>query len=263
MTSSRRPPRESQVSAALEPSQTRRSAPQGSQGRIRLWASITSLSPLSVRDDALRLENAGVDGLHLDIADAHFAPFLTFGPRLACVLRKELRIPIEVHLMTDDPESYIRQLADCGIERLAFHVESTRHPWRVASLGRNLGFEMGAALNPVTAVSVAGALGSAVDYVNLLSTDHDFAGDHLLAATANRVVHARKEVPTGVRIQVDGAVDASNIGSLVAVGADDLVVGRAICEQVDWTAAVADLRRHCEDTIPEPEESESRRSPSG
>jgi ribulose-phosphate 3-epimerase len=214
-------------------------------GNVRLWASITSFDFMSVGDDARRLEAAGIDGIHLDIADGHFVPFLTFGPRLARAITEALRIPVEVHLLVEDPETYLRQLAGCHIERIAFHVESTRHPWRVASLGRSLGFEIGAALNAVTPVSVAADLGTAVDYINLLSTDHDFDGDRLLDGTVGRVREACASVAAGVRIQVDGGVAEAHVAGLVAAGADDLVVGRAICGAPDWTAAVAALRVGC------------------
>jgi ribulose-phosphate 3-epimerase len=214
-------------------------------GNVRLWASITSFDFLSVGDDARRLETAGIDGIHLDIADGHFVPFLTFGPGLARAVKEALTIPVEVHLLVEDPEAYISQLAGCHIERISFHVESTRHPWRVASLGRSLGFEMGAALNPVTPVSVAADLGTAVDYVNLLSTDHDFDGDRLLDGTADRVRKACASIAAGVRIQVDGGVAQAHVAGLVTAGADDLVVGRAICNAPDWATAVAALRVSC------------------
>jgi ribulose-phosphate 3-epimerase len=216
-----------------------------SGGHVRLWASITSFDFMSIGDDARRLEAAGIDGIHLDIADGHFVPFLTFGPRLARAIKEALWIPVEVHLLVEDPETYLRQLAGCRIERVAFHVESTRHPWRVASLGRSLGFEVGAALNPVTPVSVAADLGTAIDYINLLSTDHDFDGDRLLDGTVGRVRKACASIAAGVRIQVDGGVSQGHVAGLVAAGADDLVVGRAICNAPDWTTAVAALRVGC------------------
>lgn len=211
-------------------------------GRVGLFASLTSLGSLALGADARRLIAAGVDGLHVDIADGHFAPFLLFPPAVAWSLRDELGVVVEAHLMVSDPETYLRPLAERGVRRIAFHVESTRHPWRVASLGRNLGVEIGAAFNPMTSLEILEGLGDAVDYVNLLGADHDFAGDHLLPATPDRVRAAQGLVATGVRVQVDGAVDAENAANLVRAGADDLVVGRAVCDATDWSAAVTELR---------------------
>ncbi len=211
-------------------------------GRVRLFASLTSLGSLALGADARRLVAAGVDGLHVDIADGHFAPFLCFPPAVAWSLRDELGVHVEAHLMVADPETYLRPLAERGVRRIAFHVESTRYPWRVASLARSLLVEIGAAFNPVTSLEVLERLGDAVDYVNVLGADHDFAGDRLLAATPDRVRTARGLVAAGVRVQVDGAVDATNAPSLVRAGGDDLVVGRAVCDAADWSAAVAELR---------------------
>jgi ribulose-phosphate 3-epimerase len=151
-------------------------------------------------------------------------------------------VEVEAHLMVSDPETYIRPLAERGIRRIAFHMESTRHPWRVASLGRSLGAEIGVAFNPITSLEVLDRLGDAIDYVNLLGADHDFAGDRLLPATPNRVRSGRGFAAEGVRVQVDGAVDAENAASLISAGADDLVVGRAVCDATDWPAAIAAIR---------------------
>lgn len=212
-------------------------------GQARLFASLTSLGGLALGADARRLVGAGVDGLHVDIADGHFAPFLLFPPAVAWSLRDELGVDVEAHMMVAEPEAYVRTLAEHGIRRIAFHVESTRHPWRVASLGRSLGVEVGAAFNPMTSLEILERLGDAVDYVNLLGADHDFVGDRLLPATADRVRSARGFATSRVRVQVDGGVDAENAANLIRAGADDLVVGRAVCNTADWSAAVAELRK--------------------
>jgi ribulose-phosphate 3-epimerase len=211
-------------------------------GRVQLFASLTSLSPLALGADARRLVAAGVDGLHIDIADGHFAPFLLFPPAVAWSLRDELGVHVEAHLMVSDPETYLRALAERGVRRIAFHVESTRHPWRLASIGRSLGVEVGVAFNASTSLEVLASLGDAVDYANLLGADHDFAGDRLLPATAARVRSGRGFAAPGVRLQVDGAVDAENAARLVVAGADDLVVGRAVCDAADWSSAVEGIR---------------------
>lgn len=98
------------------------------------------------------------------------------------------------------------------------------------------------AFNPITSLGVLERLGDAIDYVNLLGADHDFAGDRPLPATPDRVRSGRGFVADGVRVQVDGAVNAGNAGSLIRAGADDLVVGRAVCDATDWSAAIAAIR---------------------
>jgi ribulose-phosphate 3-epimerase len=210
----------------------------------RLLASLTSLSPLALGDDARRLIDAGVDALHVDIGDGHFVPFITYGPALVAALADQFDAAIEVHLMVDDPEAWIREIVGSRsrVARIWFHIESTRHPWRVASLVRRFDIQAGVALDPVTPIAVLERLGSSVGAVNLLATDHDFVGDQLLGGTADRVRAARAVVGSATAIQVDGGVSANSAAELVRAGADELVVGRAICAQQDWSAAVAELR---------------------
>ncbi len=211
----------------------------------RLLASLTSLSPLALGDDAKRLIDAGADALHVDIGDGHFVPFITYGPALAAALADQFDAAVEVHLMVDDPETWIREIVGSRsrVARIWFHIESTRHPWRVASLVQRFDIQAGVALNGITPIAVLERLGSSVDAVNVLATDHDFAGDELLGGTAERVRAVRAVVGRTTTIQVDGGVSANSAAELVRAGADELVVGRAICGQQDWSAAVAKLRQ--------------------
>jgi ribulose-phosphate 3-epimerase len=219
------------------------STADGAQDEVRLLASLTSLSPLALGDDARHLIEAGVDGIHVDIGDGHFVPFLTFGLTLISSLADSVEARIEVHLMVDDPEAWIAEVAKLRVARVWFHLEATRHPWRVASLIRGAGMQAGLAVNAATPIAVLQTLGRAVDAVNLLGTDHDFrSGDPQLDGTIERVRAARAILGQAIRLEVDGGVDATNAAALVRAGADDLVVGRAICGRPDWTSAVQELR---------------------
>ena len=126
--------------------------------------------------------------------------------------------------------------------RVAFHLEATRYPWRVLALIRRYGLEAGAALNPASSLDALGSLAGHLDYVVLLTTEPDAMGEVLLPGMVERTVEARRRMPNGPRLQVDGGVTTENIGMLVRAGARDIVVGRSITRTGDWEAAVAQLR---------------------
>jgi ribulose-phosphate 3-epimerase len=169
-----------------------------------------------------------------------FVPDLTFGLRTVRALRARTDALLDVHLMVARPEEYLRGLADAGANRVCFHVEAAAYPWRLVSLGRSLGLEVGAALNPATPLAVLEALASSVDFVNLLTTEPDFSGELVLPGMVERVERARRDLPAEVRLEVDGGVDERTVSAFAA--ADDLVAGRAICGSEDWSTTVAELR---------------------
>ncbi len=223
-------------------------ADQNARRRARLIASVTSLDLLDLRADVARLVAAGVDGLHLDVSDGAFVPFITFGLSVCAAVRRITDLPLDVHLMVEDPEPFVRELADLANTRVSFHVEASRYPWRVCSLLRKLGLQAGVAANAITPVETIAPLAATADFLHLLAADHDFAGDRPLGHAAERVARLRHSVPPSVRLELDGGIDVGNAGIFVAAGVDDLVVGRAICRQQDWTQAVRDLRAAMEQT---------------
>lgn len=208
----------------------------------RIFASLTPVDPIAIGESVARLLDAGIDGIHLDIADGHFVPFVTFGPRVVESLRKLTSCVLDVHLLVDDPELYIPALLQCGTDRIAFHVEATRYPWRVVSAMRASRVEVGVAVNAITPLTNLEMLGHDVDFVLVLATDHTVNGDHALPLAAERVRHLRSILPETVRVEVDGGVTMRNISGFVAAGADDLVVGRALVETPTWGAAVGRFR---------------------
>lgn len=206
----------------------------------RIFASIISADQAELGSAVERLLAAGVDGLHLDVSDGVFVPDLTFGLRTVRAIRSRTDALLDVHLMVVRPEDYLPGLADAGANRVCFHLEAAPYPWRLVSLARSFGLEIGVALNPATPIEVLYTIAPSIDFVNLLTTEPDFSGENVLPGMAERVERARRELQGTVRVQVDGGIDRETAAEFRA--ADDVVVGRGICSRDDWGAAVTELR---------------------
>ena len=153
----------------------------------QLFASVTSADLLRLGDEVDRLLAAGVDAIHLDVADGVFVPDLTFGLRTVRAVAEATDAPLDLHLMVERPEDVLRELAGIRPLRVAVHLEACPYPWRTLSLARSLGLTPGLALNPGTPIGALEDLGAAVSFVNLLSTEVDFAGERLLPGTERRI----------------------------------------------------------------------------
>jgi ribulose-phosphate 3-epimerase len=210
---------------------------------LKLWASITSIDLGRLADIGEQLQFAGVDGIHVDVADGVFVPDLTFGGRVVRALSARLSVPIEAHLMITEPESQLKTMADEGASRVSFHLESTEYPWRVATMAKSLGLEVGVAVNPKTSTSNLQYLWDVATFINVLTTELDGVGEHLLPHMFARVVATKRALPPHVSIQVDGGMSLEQIPSFVAAGATEFVIGRALVDSPNIHQSMADLRR--------------------
>ena len=210
----------------------------------RIFGSLTAADPAALGAAADRLIAHGVDGIHLDLGDGHFVPFLTFGVELVVALRRRLpTVVLDVHLMVDDPERYLVAIAAAHVDRIAFHAESTHYPARVTAVARQHGISaVGIALNPGSPLSIVPAHRSGLAFVNLLTTEPDQAGECLLDGSAERVAGLRSIVGSDLPVMVDGGVTSANAGRLVAAGASELVVGRALAGSDDPASFLRAIR---------------------
>lgn len=211
---------------------------------MRILASLTATDPAAYGEAADRLIASGVDGLHIDIADGSFVPYLTVGPGLVAALRRRLSdVLLDVHLMTGRPEAFFEELAAAGADRVAFHAEATRYPWRLVTLARRAGIgEIGLALNPASPLALLDSCSHDLSFVNQLTTEPDVDGERLLPNGPARIADLRAYLGGRAPILVDGGVSVGNIRDLVRAGASDVVVGRAITGAADQVDAVERLR---------------------
>ena len=208
---------------------------------MRILASVTGADPLALGAAAARLAEAGADGIHEDLGDGRFTPWLGGSVELVEALAGLGRLPVSVHLMVESPEALFERVAAGGPARVAVHLEAVPYPWRMRALARRRGVRLGFAVNPSTPLAFLEGYGPAADYVSLLTTEPDEAGERMLPGLLERVRAARALLPPAVELEVDGGVDAASARLLAGAGVDFAVVGRQITAAPEWSQAVRAL----------------------
>ena len=195
---------------------------------ILIAPSIMCANPLRVEDDLRQLEAAGVDLLHFDVMDAHFAPNMPMGLGLLERLHSSTKLPLDVHLMVDNNGQFIDWIAPLGIQQISLHVESEIHLDRTLARIRELGIKAGIALNPTTPLTSLQYVLERLDYVLIMTVNPGFAGQKMVPMAIRKIVDFRNyldDLGLKIPIQVDGNVSFENIPDMVAAGAEVLVCG--------------------------------------
>jgi ribulose-phosphate 3-epimerase len=199
-----------------------------------------------LRDELAVIEAGGADLIHVDVMDGHFVPNLTMGPVIVEAIRRNTRLPLDVHLMISDPDRYLQAFFDAGGSRLAVHVETVPHLHRTIQAIKKLGAEAGVAVNPATPVSVLEDIAPDLDHVLVMSVNPGFSGQTFIPRSESKIRRVRElltRAGSAAGIGVDGGVDAGNAGRLVAAGATYLVAGTALFREPDLVQAIHALRR--------------------
>ncbi len=207
--------------------------------------------------NAIRLvESAGADVIHVDVMDGHFVPNITMGPPVVASIRKVTTLPLDVHLMIEDPDAYVQPFADAGADWISVHVEACRHLDRTLQLIRSCGAKPGVVLNPATSLSTLDETLRLVDYVLVMTVNPGFGGQRFLPYTLEKVQRLRKVIQhkgLSAKIEVDGGISLENVPDLVRSGADILVVGSQIFGAPDPAEAVRKLKALAEPCAVDPQ----------
>lgn len=211
----------------------------------RIAPSILAADFARLGDEAAQVEAAGADLLHVDVMDGHFVPNLTIGPPVIKALDAVTRLPLDVHLMVQEPDALLPAFIDAGSDNLTVHVEACRHLHRTIQIIKDAGVKASVVLNPATSLHTLDEILPELHMVLLMSVNPGFGGQRFLPATLDKI-RALKQMITArgldVAIEVDGGVNASNARAICAAGADVLVAGTAIFGQPDYAAAIQALR---------------------
>lgn len=213
--------------------------------KVRIAPSLLAADFACLADALSAAEEGGADLLHVDVMDGHFVPNLTIGPPVVAALRRRTRLPLDVHLMIDNPEQTLSRYLDAGADWVSVHVEATRHLQRCLDAIRRGGAKAGAVLNPATPPGALADVWADLDYAVVMSVNPGWGGQPFLPQSVAKVRRTREEAAqarSAAAIEVDGGVDAGNAPDLVAAGAEILVAGTAIYGEQDARAAIETLR---------------------
>jgi len=194
--------------------------------------------------EVARLEEAGVKALHLDVMDGRFVPNLTYGMPIVSALRRLTDLPLDVHLMIEEPQRYLRHFHDAGADVMTFHVEAVDDPRPVIDQIHALGAAAGVALNPATPVSAVEPVLAACDVVLVMSVDAGFGGQSFQPVALDKLRQLREQAPPATLLEVDGGVNAGTIAACFRAGAQLMVVGSAIFGSQSYSSAIRQLARN-------------------
>jgi ribulose-phosphate 3-epimerase len=190
-------------------------------------------------------ERGGADLIHVDVMDGHFVPNMTVGPPVVRSLKRIVRVPLDVHLMIEDPDRYVETFVEAGASMISVHAEAVRHLHRTVHFIRALGARAGVALNPATPVVALEEIAADVDHVLVMSVNPGFGGQTFIPRSESKIRAIRELLDrnsNAAPIEVDGGVDLSNAARLVAAGVGILVAGSFIFGGGDPERATRELR---------------------
>lgn len=188
-----------------------------------------------------KLEEAGVEAVHMDVMDGVFVPNMTYGMPIIEAIRRLTKIPIDVHLMIQDPGKYAKSFVDAGADLITFHVEAVQEPEKLVSEIQSMGIAAGVAINPSTTLDRLTNFAKACDLVLVMSVEAGFGGQAFHPEAVNRLRQVRSLVGEDVLLEVDGGINVKTAGLCRQAGADLFVVGSAIFRQSDYSEAMTQL----------------------
>jgi ribulose-phosphate 3-epimerase len=212
---------------------------------VLIAPSILSADFASLGSEVASVERGGADMLHIDVMDGHFVPNITMGPLVVRAIRKVTKLPLDVHLMIEDPDRYIEAFVEAGATRISVHAEVLPHLHRTVHLIKSFDVKAGVAINPATPVAALEDIAGDLDHVLVMSVNPGFGGQTFIPHSESKLRAVRQmlsRIGSEALIEVDGGIDHGTAARVTAAGANVLVAGQAIFGSPDAERATRDLR---------------------
>lgn len=217
---------------------------------IKLAPSILSADFARLGDEIREVEQAGADWIHVDVMDGHFVPNLTLGPLVVEAIRPHTHLPLDVHLMINEPDRYIEAFVKSGADWVSVHQEACPHLHRTIYHIKEQGAKAGVVINPATPVSAIEPILPDVDLVLLMTVNPGFGGQSFIASVLDKVRQVRQMLAdrglSHIEVEVDGGINERTAPQVVEAGANVLVAGSAVFGQADRKEALVGIRHAAE-----------------
>lgn len=212
---------------------------------VKIAPSILSANFSKLGEEILAVEKGGADYIHIDVMDGHFVPNITIGPLIVEAVRPITKLPLDVHLMIENPDQYIEAFAKAGADYITVHVEACRHLHRTIHHIKSFGVKAGVVLNPATPVTSIEHIIGDVDMVLLMSVNPGFGGQKFISEVLPKIRKVKEmadEKGVAVEIEIDGGVNPETAKLCMEAGATVLVAGSAIYNEEDYAKAISLIR---------------------
>ncbi|WP_079709405.1 ribulose-phosphate 3-epimerase [Paraliobacillus ryukyuensis] len=215
----------------------------------KIAPSILSADFAQLKKEIMEVDRAGADYIHVDVMDGHFVPNITIGPLVVKAIRPITTLPLDVHLMIEEPDHYIEAFADAGADIITVHVETCPHLHRTIHAIKEKGVKAGVVINPATPKELLYPILPDVDLVLFMTVNPGFGGQKFITNVIEKIKQVdewRKAIAPHVLFEVDGGINEKTAKQCVDAGVDILVAGSAIFNQTDRKQAIETIRKAAE-----------------
>lgn len=209
---------------------------------IYVSPSILSADFANLERDIKRIEDGGADWVHVDVMDGHFVPNITIGVPVVASIRKVTKLPLDVHLMIENPEKYVEPFVKAGADILTFHYECGTDIKKTIDLIKSFGIKVGLSIKPKTTPDVVFPYLKDLDLLLVMTVEPGFGGQKFMQDCADKIPVIKEKAPENLIIQVDGGINAETAKICTFYGANSLVAGNYIYKFADIKSAIKSLR---------------------